>query len=238
MTENLIKSIQPYAIGIVFVLLYLGEHLFPQRHHHANAEHDFRNFGIGLINAGITFGGGYYFQKLIEWLNFRGIGLFNFVSFPSYLSIGLQILIIDLYMYWWHRLNHINSFLWRFHRFHHLDEQMNSTTALRFHVVELLLSYVFRLLVFPLFGFSITAIVLYSLIFFPVVILHHSNLSVNETVDMALRKWIVSPGMHRIHHSKKGEETNSNYSSVFPWWDALFKTYRKKPIEQIRFGVE
>lgn len=238
MPDHLIKSIQPYAIGIVFVLLYLAEHIFPQRPDHANAKHDLRNFGIGLINAGITFGGGYYFQKIIEWLNLHRIGLFNWISFPEYLSIGLQILLIDLNMYWWHRLNHTYSFLWKFHRFHHLDKQMNSTTALRFHAVELLLSYVFRLLVFPLFGFSIMAIVCYSFLFFPVVILHHSNLSIKETFDMLLRKVIVSPGMHRIHHSKKKEETDSNYSSVFPWWDAVFKTYRKKPIEPIQFGVE
>ncbi|GAC1481070.1 MAG: hypothetical protein NVS1B13_02660 [Flavisolibacter sp.] len=141
-------------------------------------------------------------------------------------------------MYWWHRFNHANTFLWRFHRFHHQDEEMNSTTALRFHTVELLLSYIFRLLLFPLFGFSIAAIVYYSLLFFPIVILHHSNLSVSVKTDNKFRKIFVSPNMHRIHHSNKREETDSNYSSVFTWWDRLFKTNRESPKGEIHFGVE
>ena len=233
-----IRTIQPYAIAIVFVLLYLAEHIFPQRKGHGSTSHDLKNFLAGAVNVGISFLGGFYFQKVIGWLNGHGYGLFNWLILPYFLSLPLQLLLLDLYMYGWHRLNHENSFLWRFHRFHHLDKEMNSTTALRFHAVELLLSYVFRMMVFPLFGFSITAIVVYSLLFFPVVILHHSNVFITDKADNLFRKLFVSPLMHRIHHSNKKEETNSNYSSVFPYWDKIFKTYRNKPKETIQFGVE
>ena len=165
-------------------------------------------------------------------------GLLNIISLPLWLTLLLQILFLDIFMYWWHRLNHQASFFWRFHRFHHVDPGMNSTTALRFHSIELILSYFARLLIFPLFGFSFTAILLYSLLFFPVVLLHHSNVAIREGLDLIMRRFIVTPRMHRIHHSNKVEETNSNYSSVFPWWDRLFNSYRRKPAKEITFGVE
>lgn len=238
MPDLLLKSIQPYIIGIVFVLIYLAEHLFPERVFAHTKWHDVKNLGFGVINAAITFLGGFYFQACIGWLNKMHFGLFNLLHFPFYLSLGLQIILLDLFMYWWHRLNHRLPLLWRFHRFHHVDEQLNITTALRFHGVELTLSYVARLLVFPLFGFSITAILAYSLLFFPVVLLHHSNLRMKKKIDYALRRIMVTPNMHRIHHSNKRSELNSNYSSVFPWWDRLFSSYRKEPVGTIYFGVD
>ena len=222
----------------MFVLLYAAEHIFPQRINHGSRRHDIKNILVGGINLLITFLGGYCFQKAMVWLNGHGYGLFNWITLPHYVSLFLQLLLLDLYMYGWHRLNHVSSFLWRFHRFHHLDTEMNSTTALRFHAVELLLSYVFRILIFPFFGFSISAIVGYSLVFFPIVVFHHSNIFIADKTDRLFRKLFVSPRMHRIHHSNKTEETNSNYSSVFPWWDRLFRTYRNRPKEHIQFGVE
>ncbi len=238
MPDILIKTIQPYLIGGVFVMLYLAEHLFPQEVPLAPRKHDINNLLIGMVNAGITFLAGYYFQQVIQWLNLRHIGLFNLFALPFPLMLLFQILCLDLFMYGWHRINHVIPWLWSFHRFHHLDQRMNLTTALRFHVVELLLSYAFRLMVFPLLGFSLTAIVLYSLLFFPVVMLHHSNIAIREKVDLFIRHVIVTPRMHRIHHSQKKLETNSNYSSVFPWWDRIFHTYRNQPVAPIQFGVE
>ncbi len=236
--EHLLRTIQPFLLGSVFLLIYLAEHIYPQRKQHALSRHDFRNFGIGIFNAALTFAGGYGFQLVITSLSRHHVGLFNLIELPVYISLPVQILLLDIFMYWWHRINHIIPFLWQFHHFHHIDEEMNSTTALRFHAVELSLSYVARLLVFPFFGFSLTAILLYGLLFLPVVILHHSNISIRESFDLRLRKLIVTPHMHRIHHSAKYVETNSNYSSVFPWWDRLFRSYRKYPSGIIRFGVD
>lgn len=233
-----LKSIQPYAIGIAFVLVYIAENIFPQRAEHKNLNHDLKNIGIGFINAFITFIGGYYFQKIIVYLNNHQIGLFHLLKLPFLFQVVIQLIIIDIFMYGWHRLNHTWQVLWRFHKFHHADKKMNSTTALRFHVVELSLSFIAKLLIFPLLGISITAIVLYSFLFLPVVIIHHSNIRIAEQADLLLRKIIVTPRMHRIHHSRIMEETNSNYSSVFPWWDTLFKTYRKKAVKEIEFGLE
>ncbi len=233
-----LKSLQPFVLGFAFVLLYFGENLIPEQATANRKNHDLINISIGCGNGIFNFAMGYFFQMALEWFHHLPFGLFNFLPLPVWISLPIQLILIDLFMYWWHRFNHTAVFFWRFHRFHHLDESMNITTALRFHTVELTFSYVARLLVFPLFGFSIQAIIVYSLVFFPVVLLHHSNIRISEAVDLFLRRLIVSPRMHRIHHSRKQVETNSNYSSVLPIWDKLFRSYRDKPEGPVSFGAD
>ena len=114
---------------------------------------------------------------------------------------------------------------------------MNSTSALRFHSIELLLSYAIRFIVFPLLGLNVAAILLRAIILFPVIVFHHSNISITQKFDQLLRYLFVTPHMHRIHHSKLREEMNSNYGSVFPYWDWLFKSYTSKPAKEIEFGI-
>jgi sterol desaturase/sphingolipid hydroxylase (fatty acid hydroxylase superfamily) len=235
--HHFIQAFQPYCIAVVFLLAYAAEHIFPQRTDFADIKHDLKNICIGLLNAVIIFIAGIYFQEFISYLNHIHFGMMNRISLPFYLQLILQVFLIDLFMYWWHRSNHMLPFLWRFHQFHHRDKKLNTTSALRFHLMELSLSYVARLLVFPLLGISISAILVYSVIFFPVVILHHSNISISESIDLFIRKMVVSPRMHRIHHSRIVQETNSNYGSVFPWWDSIFNSYRKQPLKEIDFGL-
>ena len=233
-----VRSLQPFILGIAFVLLYFGENLIPEQTIRKRKKHDLINIAIGLGNGAFHFAVGYFFQLALEWFNHLPFGLFNFLPIPLWMSLPMQLILLDLFMYWWHRFNHTATFLWRFHRFHHLDEHMNSTTALRFHTVELTFSYLARLLLFPLFGFSTEAIIVYSLLFFPVVLLHHSNVRISECLDLKLRKLIVSPRMHRIHHSRKHLETNSNYGSVLPVWDRIFRSYRRTPEGPVSFGVD
>jgi sterol desaturase/sphingolipid hydroxylase (fatty acid hydroxylase superfamily) len=114
---------------------------------------------------------------------------------------------------------------------------LNSTSALRFHSGELLLSYVTKIIAFSLLGISLSAVLVHSLVFFPIIVFHHSNLRISERWDFVFRLFIVTPRMHRIHHSVIKSETNSNYSSVLPYWDRLFKSYVKKPSKEIEFGV-
>ncbi|MEP6627845.1 MAG: sterol desaturase family protein [Ginsengibacter sp.] len=237
MNEIIIKQLQPYILGASFLVIYIAEHLFPQRYGRSFSKHDALNTGVGVINGVIIFIAGYFFQQSIAWLNNRHVGLLYFFSLNTIIKLILQLLLIDLFMYWWHRYNHQSSFLWKFHQFHHADTAMNSTTALRFHMVELSLSYIARLLVFPLLGITVNAILVYSILFFPVVILHHSNIRISIQLDRLFRTLFVTPHMHRIHHSKIPTETNSNYSSLLPYWDIFFKTYKKKASTAIEFGL-
>ncbi len=233
-----IKSSQPYFFAISFLLIYAAEHIFPQRRDLIDAKHDLRNFLIGLINFVVVFSIGIYFQKVLTWAGAKNFGLFYFFNWNAIIAIIFQFLCIDMLMYWWHRFNHTIPFFWQFHKFHHLDAKLNATTALRFHAVELMLSFLYRLLFFILLGVGTTAIIIHSILYLPVIVFHHSNLRVSEKADDILRTVLVTPRMHRIHHSVLPFETKSNYSSLLPWWDLIFKTNRQKPVQEIKFGVD
>ena len=235
--NDLLQTIQPYALAGVFLLTYLAEHIIPQRKEIIDHKHDLKNILVGLLNLVIIAVVGVQFQKAIEWLNNQQFGLLQLFNIPSYLAIMIGVLLIDIFMYWWHRINHEWRFLWYFHKFHHVDTKLNSTSALRFHAGELLLSYVTRIIAFSLLGISLSAILVHSLLLFPIIVFHHSNLKISERWDLFFRRFIVTPRMHRIHHSVIKSETNSNYSSVLPYWDKLFRSYVKKPSKPIEFGI-
>lgn len=235
--NDLIHTIQPYALGGVFLLTYLAEHIIPQRKEIIDHRHDLKNILVGVFNLVIIAVVGVQFQKAIEWLNNHKFGVLQFLNIPSYIKIVIGVLLIDIFMYWWHRTNHEWRFLWYFHKFHHVDTKLNSTSALRFHSGELLLSYVTKIIAFSLLGISLSAILVHSLLFFPIIVFHHSNLKISERWDLFFRRFIVTPLMHRIHHSVIKAETNSNYSSVLPYWDRLFRSYVKRPSKEIEFGI-
>ena len=235
--NDLLQTIQPYALAGVFLLTYLAEHIIPQRKEIIDHKHDLKNILVGLLNLVIIAVVGVQFQKAIEWLNNKQFGFLQLLNIPSYLAIMIGVLLIDIFMYWWHRINHEWRFLWYFHKFHHVDTKLNSTSALRFHAGELLLSYVTRIIAFSLLGISLSAILVHSLLLFPIIVFHHSNLKISERWDLFFRRFIVTPRMHRIHHSVIKSETNSNYSSVLPYWDKLFRSYVKQPSKPIEFGI-
>ena len=235
--ETILKSVQPYAIGIAFISLYAAEHVFPQRQYNITYKHDAGNILIGIANFVAAGAGGYFLQIWIAWLGHHHVGLLQFLPDIFWLRTAIGFVLIDIYMYWWHKANHKINFLWRFHSFHHKDQSMNSTTAIRFHSIELLLSYVVKFVIFPLFGLNVAAVLLHSIILFPVIVFHHSNTKITERADLLLRYLFVTPFMHRIHHSKLPQEMNSNYGSIFPYWDGLFRSYTPKPSREIEFGI-
>lgn len=154
------------------------------------------------------------------------IGLFNWVEWPKWLEWLLGMLILDYAIYIWHRLNHRVAFLWRFHNVHHVDTEMDISTALRFHFGELLLSIPFRLMIIVLSGVSPMVLLVYEVIFESATLFHHSNIRLPIWFENVLIKLIVTPRMHGIHHSIVKEETDSNYSTVLNWWDRLHGTKR------------
>ena len=115
---------------------------------------------------------------------------------------------------------------------------MNTTTALRFHAIELLFSVVYKSALLLLMGLSFLPVLIYEALFFLAIVIHHSNISITEPMDMLYRKLFSSPLMHRIHHSNKQKETDSNYGSVFSFWDRIFNTYIKKAEAPVIFGID
>ena len=156
-------------------------------------------------------------------------GLFNLLDFPFYISIPLFVLIFDLAIYWQHRLYHIIPWLWRLHRMHHADPDFDVSTGIRFHPVSILLSMLIKMLVIVLLGPPPIAVLLAEIILNITAVFNHGNIYLPPRADAILRRFLVTPDMHRVHHSVSPEETNSNFGFNFPWWDHLFGSYRAQP---------
>ncbi|MBI1321449.1 MAG: sterol desaturase family protein [Candidatus Hydrogenedens sp.] len=198
------------------------------------------NLSLGVLNAAV---GAVVFSGLLlaatEAARARGFGFLSMLHLPAPVETLVAIVLFDAWQYLWHRLNHAVPFLWRFHAVHHSDAAMDASTAVRFHTGEIVLSGAFRLAVVPLLGMTLPQLALYELVALPVILLHHSNARLPARLDAVLRKVIVTPRMHWVHHSQWRPETDSNFSSLFSWWDRIFGSYRKHPAPQeIRLGLD
>jgi sterol desaturase/sphingolipid hydroxylase (fatty acid hydroxylase superfamily) len=173
-----------------------------------------------------------------DWTAARHIGLLHLGGWPAAARWATALVLLDLWAYAWHRLNHQVPILWRFHRMHHSDTAMDVTTAVRFHVGEVLLSHGARLALVPLLGLEIGHLIAYDLALAASTQFHHANVSLGR-LDRPLRWVLVSPYMHKLHHSRIRAETDSNYAVVLSVWDRLAGTFRMRPdVERIRFGLD
>lgn len=214
----------------VLALLFWLEGVFPWfmgREH--RIRHAIPNISMGIIN-GLVISILFSMATLgmIHWAEGNSFGILHWLHGPSWFMGILGFLLFDLWMYGWHYANHNIPFLWRFHRVHHADRMVDATTALRFHFGEITLSSILRFFVIPLIGLSWTQLVIYEICLEPVILFHHSNVALPEKFDRILRAIIVTPNFHRVHHSQVVTETNSNYSSIFSWWDRIVRTFRKR----------
>ena len=238
MTEDSLSTTQVISI-CVFVAILLFEVLFPFREYVGRLRHFGKNMIFALINAVITgLSSAAMSIWVFLWIDKNDIGLLNLFEMPLWLSMLLAALIFDAWIYWWHRLNHIVPFFWRFHQVHHNDTEMDMSTALRFHPGEIFLSSIANAGIFVLFGITVELIVFYKLVFSLNVLFHHSNIALPGSLDRFMRIFLVSPNMHRVHHSQKIEETNSNYSSALTIWDRIFGSYRRNDPSTIVFGLD
>jgi sterol desaturase/sphingolipid hydroxylase (fatty acid hydroxylase superfamily) len=201
--------------------------------------HDGFNLAIGVANGIlITLLFASLWAVTSSWAESTSFGLFNIVELPVWVHWIGVFLLLDVWMYVWHRINHTIPFLWRFHTFHHSDTQMDVTTASRFHVVEIVLSSVLRVPVIALLGVSLEELVMYEAVMFAVVQFHHADIGLPTKLDSMLSWVIVTPNLHKVHHSAWQPETDSNYGSLFSFWDRLFRSKRmREDLDKIRFGV-
>lgn len=159
----------------------------------------------------------------------RGWGLFHVAGVPLWVAIPLAILILDLAIYGQHVLFHAVPPLWRLHRMHHADLAFDVTTGIRFHPAEILLSVAIKLGVITALGAPAVAVVLFEVLLNATSLFNHGNVRIPPRLDRVLRLIVVTPDMHRVHHSISAEETDSNFGFNLPWWDRLFGTYRDQP---------
>lgn len=159
----------------------------------------------------------------------RGYGLFNLVSLPLLLNVVITIIVFDLLIYIQHVVFHKSGVLWKIHRVHHTDLDFDVTTSIRFHPFEIVLSMFYKLAAVYLLGPAAIAVAFYEILLNAAALFTHSNILLNAKCDALLRNVIVTPDMHRIHHSVMKYETDSNYGNIFSFWDKLFNTYRPLP---------
>lgn len=171
----------------------------------------------------------------------RGWGLFNAFDMPFWLAFVLSLLALDLAIYLQHVMFHAVPGLWRLHRMHHADLEFDVTTGLRFHPVEILLSMAYKLAVVAALGPPALAVLVFEVLLNATSMFNHSNIALPQRVDRLLRLIVVTPDMHRVHHSIHPSETNSNFGFNLPWWDRLLGTYRAQPRdghEGMTIGIE
>ncbi len=159
----------------------------------------------------------------------RDWGLFNLVSWPTGVEFVAAVLLLDLAIYIQHVVFHHVPWLWRLHRMHHADTAIDVTTGLRFHPIEILLSMLIKFAAIAVLGPSAVAVLVFEVVLNATSMFNHSNVKLPMHLDALLRLIVVTPDMHRVHHSIHPEETNSNYGFNVPWWDRLFGTFRQEP---------
>jgi sterol desaturase/sphingolipid hydroxylase (fatty acid hydroxylase superfamily) len=225
------QVIQLCIFAAVLVLLALAELLFPRRHLTVGKPLRWlNNLALVSINTIVVrillpLGAVGMAAKAQE----NGWGLFNNVDVPGWLAVILAVVLLDFAIYVQHVLFHAVPLFWRLHLVHHADLDFDVTTGLRFHTLEILLSWGIKLAVVILLGASALAVFIFEVLLNATSMFNHSNLRLPGWLDRLLRLVLVTPDMHRVHHSTLRRETNSNFGFNLPWWDFLLGTYQNQP---------
>jgi len=170
----------------------------------------------------------------------QGWGLLNMVDLPGWLEVLISVLVLDLVVYLQHVMFHTVPLIWRLHMMHHADIDIDVTTGLRFHPIEILISMVIKMTAIAALGPTVFTVILFEIILNGTAMFNHGNLKLPLKLDKYLRLLVVTPDQHRVHHSITIRETNSNFGFNFPWWDRIFGTYRAQPVmghEKMTIGL-
>lgn len=227
---------KPYIVTIVFIGLFFWENAYAFYSLKDNVvERVTANAFWGLVN---TVAYSVVMAGLYSWVfsdhGWRGA----FHQEPTVIAVILSFLALDCLMYWWHRAMHEIPAAWKFHRVHHTDRSMNVTTAFRFHIGESLASRIPQLMLIYFLGIPLEAFLIYETAFVVCVMFHHSNINLSQKWDALLQPIIITPNLHRVHHSDKVSETNSNYSSFFTFWDVLFGSLCQHSPHTVHLGLK
>ncbi|MNS42631.1 Fatty acid hydroxylase superfamily protein [compost metagenome] len=233
MAELLVQSShwQLPLTALAFVALAGVEALFPlsgdrgprARRWFANGALFVMGFGLVFMASPLILEGAAWVQGALHFPPLTGLGL------PAWLLVLISFLLIDLLAYLTHALFHGAPWLWRLHRAHHSDVVMDASTGVRHHPVEALVSAALQLMIFAILGVPLLVVLAYGLITTLWQFVTHAHVRLPEPIDRALRLVVVTPGMHRVHHSVRIDEGNSNFGMVLSIWDRLFGTYRRRP---------
>lgn len=229
-------SSEPLLRGMIFLgvfLLLAGAEVYaPFRHSPDRRTRRWPGnialFLLGILASRVALpAGAVGFAMLMEQ---SGTGVFNQNWLPGWLSVFFAIIMLDLVIYSQHVVFHKVPFLWRLHRVHHADTEIDVTTGIRFHPVEILVSIAIKLGAIAVLGAPPLAVLLFEIILNAGAMFTHANLRLPERLERGLRLLFVTPGMHRVHHSAERIDTDSNYGFNLSIWDRIFSTYRPEPV--------
>jgi sterol desaturase/sphingolipid hydroxylase (fatty acid hydroxylase superfamily) len=195
------------------------------------------NFALllsGVVLSKLTFPFGIY--SVIPMINDKSISFIELSKLPFIPSLILTIILFDLAIYFQHVLSHRIPLLWRFHLVHHSDNHMDTSTGVRFHPVEIILSLVYKMCIIAILKPLPECYLIYEMILSSMALFNHSNLRLPKAIDKVLRVFIATPNFHTPHHSPEKKYTNSNYGNFLSLWDYIFKTYTAK--ENSTFGIK
>ncbi|CAH8191713.1 sterol desaturase family protein [Vibrio aestuarianus] len=175
-----------------------------------------------------------------SWAEMQHIGLFNWLTLPTSIEIIIAVIVLDFVIYAQHVFFHFVPWLWRLHRMHHADQDIDVTTGTRFHPIEIVLSLWIKIASVLILGIDPLAVLIFEILLNASAMFNHSNAKLNLKLDHQLRWFIVTPDMHRVHHSVIARETHSNFGFFLSWWDRLFDTYRAQPElghDEVKIGI-
>jgi sterol desaturase/sphingolipid hydroxylase (fatty acid hydroxylase superfamily) len=238
---------EPYfrlaAFGGVFAAMAIWEFIGPRRNRTVGRGRRWpSNLGVVVVNTLLV---RIFFPITAVGLALLAeagaFGLFNVVILPAWVAVVASVVILDLAIYLQHVLFHAVPALWRLHRMHHADLEFDVSTGLRFHPIEILLSMLIKFTVVAALGAPALAVLIFEVLLNATSMFNHGNVRIAAGIDRVLRWFVVTPDMHRVHHSILSRETNSNFGFNLPWWDRLFGTYRAQPSaghEAMTIGIE
>jgi sterol desaturase/sphingolipid hydroxylase (fatty acid hydroxylase superfamily) len=218
------------VFAVVLVAMALLERGFPRRPQRLSWRRWPSNLGLVALSSGLL--------RLLApagavgvalWAESRGLGLFPALGLPFWVAAPLAVVLLDLLIYAQHRVFHAVPLLWRLHRVHHADPELDASSGLRFHPVEILLSLGIKAAAVVALGAPPEAVLAFEVLLNATSMFNHANVAIPGWLDRPLRWVLVTPDMHRVHHSEIREETDSDFGFCLSWWDRLFGTYRAEP---------
>ena len=241
--ENLFSYIigldQNILLVILIAIFYSLERLLGSPHVYSKRVPHFLNnlvfqiffFGINIIIAALQVG-------LLKWTNAQQFGLFHLISVPFWLQVVIAIVALDLSSYIVHRISHRAPILWRLHRVHHSDSNLDTSSFFRGHPLEAFTFGTGFVVTAMLLGLNLDAFVFYFIVVLPFLIMQHCNIQTPLWIDQTFGKIFTTPNLHKIHHHREQQFTDSNYADILILWDKMFGTYQYVPVKDIEYGLK
>lgn len=221
--------------GTWLVLMFFAERLVPAAERVGGWTRVLRNAVLWGINIGLSLT---IIVPLSYWATDSALD-WRPDWYTGWLPVVVDIIILDFLIYWWHRCNHVVPFLWRFHQVHHLDEFLDVTSSVRFHFGEVLLSACFRAVVILALGMPLASVLAFEAAVLLAAAFQHSNFSLHKGREEAISAILITPSIHWVHHHAVRSDTDSNYGTIFSFWDSLFGSRSPTPrTREMKIGVE